>query len=77
MKRKIKFVSIIISYISFAMIVIFSFNAVIPEPELQVLKTEMPLIKKIENNFNDNENSVYQILKEDIKDEPLLDKLNE
>ena len=64
MRRKIKFISIILSYLTFIIIVVFSFNAVIPEPDLQVIKAEIPFIEKIENNFTNNENSVYQTRKE-------------
>lgn len=49
--------------------VVFSFNAVIPEPDLKVIKAEVPFIEKIENNFTNNENSVYQILKEKKDDD--------
>lgn len=71
MRRKIKFISIILSYLTFIIIVVFSFNAVIPEPDLQVIKAEIPFIEKIENNFTNNENSVYQILKEKKIDDDL------
>ena len=49
--------------------VVFSFNAVIPEPDLKVIKAEVPFIEKIENNFTNNENSVYEILKEKKNDD--------
>lgn len=74
MRRKIKLISIVLSYLTFIFIVIFSFNAVIPEPDLKVIKAEVPFIEKIENNFTNNENSVYQILKEKKIDDDLNTK---
>ena len=71
MRRKIKLISIILSYLIFIFIIIFSFNAVIPEPDLKVIEAEIPFIEKIENNFTNNESSVYQILKEKKIDDDL------
>ena len=42
-----------------------SFNAVVPEKDLQVLEPKEILIKKIDNNFSRDKNSVYEILEKD------------
>ena len=64
-KSRFKIFSIILSYIFFIFVIIISFNTVVPEKDLRVLEPKEILIKKIDNNFSRNKNSVYEILEKD------------
>ena len=64
-KSRFKIFSIILSYVFFIFVIIISFNAVVPEEDLRVLEPKEILIKKIDNNFSRNKNSVYEILEKD------------
>ena len=66
MNRNIfKIFSIILSYVFFISVIIISINAVVPEKDLTVLKPKEILVKKIDNNFLRDKNSVYEILEKD------------
>ena len=64
-KNKFKLLSIILSYVFFIFVIIISINSVVPEKELQVLEPKEILVKKVENNFLRDKNSVYEILEKD------------
>ena len=64
-KNRFKFLSIILSYVVFVFVIIVSINAVVPEKELQVLEPNEILVKKVDNNFLRDKNSVYEILEKD------------
>ena len=64
-KSTFKTLSIILSYGFFIFVIIISFNAVVPEKDLQVLESNEILVKKIDNNFSRDKNSVYEILEKD------------
>ena len=62
---RLKILSIILSYVFFIFVIMISFNAVVPEKDLRVLEPKEILIKKIDNNFSRDKNSVYEILEKD------------
>ena len=64
-KSRFKFLSVILTYVFFIFVIIISINAVVPEKDLQVLKPEQIYVKKIDNYFSRDENSVYEILEKD------------
>ena len=64
-KNRFKLLSIILSYVFFVFVIIISINTVVPEKDLQVLEPKEILIKKVDNNFLRNKNSVYEILEKD------------
>ena len=64
-KNRFKLLSIILSYLFFIFVIIISINAVVPEKDLQVLEPKEILIKKVDNNFSRDKNSVYEILEKD------------
>ena len=64
-KNRFKFLSIVLSYVVFVFVIIVSINAVVPEKELQVLEPNEILVKKVDNNFLRDKNSVYEILEKD------------
>ncbi len=64
MNKKFKIFLLISSYSFFLFILIIAFNAVIPENNLVVIEANKPLIKKIENKFENDKDSIYEILKE-------------
>ena len=64
-KSRFKTLSIILSYVFFIFVIIISFNAVVPEKDLRVLEPKEILVKKIDNNFSRDKNSVYEILEKD------------
>ena len=64
-KSRFKIFSIILSYVFFIFVVIVSFNAVVPEKDLRVLEPKKTLVKKIDNNYSRDKNSVYEILEKD------------
>ena len=67
-KDRFKIFSIILSYIFFIFIIIISINAVVPEKDLQVLEPNEILVKKVDNNFSRDKNSVYEILEKDNRE---------
>ena len=64
-KSRFKIFSIILSYVLFISVIIISINAVVPEKDLRVLEPKDILVKKIDNNFSRDKNSVYEILEKD------------
>ncbi len=64
-KNTLKFLSLILTYVFFILIIVISINSVVPEKDLQVLKPEQNYVKKIDNYFARDENSVYEILEKD------------
>ena len=64
-KSRFKILSIILSYVFFISVIIISFNAVVPEKDLRILEPKEILVKKIDNNFSRDKNSVYEILEKD------------
>ena len=64
-KNRFKLFSIIASYFFFIFVIIISINAVVPEKDLQVLEPKEILVKKVDNNFSRDKNSVYEILEKD------------
>tara|TARA_B100001248_G_scaffold257585_1_gene240385 strand:+ start:239 stop:760 length:522 start_codon:yes stop_codon:yes gene_type:complete len=67
-KKRFKILSIILSYILFISVIIISINAVVPDKNLQVLEPKEILVKKVDNNFSRDKNSVYEILEKDNHD---------
>ena len=65
MNKKVKIFIISFSYLFFTLILFISFNAVIPDQDIPVIQTQKPMIIKIENEFIDDKDSIYEILKED------------
>ena len=64
-KSRFKTLSITLSYVFFIFVIIISFNAVVPEKDLRVLEPKEILVKRIDNNFSRDKNSVYEILEKD------------
>ena len=64
-KNRFKLLSIMLSYVFFIFVIIISINAVVPEKDLQVLEPKEILVKKVDNNFSRDKNSVYEILEQD------------
>ena len=64
-KNKFKLLSIILSYVFFIFVIIISINTVVPEKNLEVLEPKEILVKKVDNNFLRDKNSVYEILEKD------------
>ena len=57
MNKKFKIFLLISSYSFFLFILIIAFNAVIPENNLVVIDANKPIIKKIENKFENDKDS--------------------
>ena len=64
-KIRFKLLSIILSYVFFIFVIIISINAIVPEKDLQVLEPKEILVKKVDNDFLRDKNSVYEILEKD------------
>ena len=64
-KIRFKLLSILLSYVFFIFVIIISINAVVPEKDLRVLEPKEILVKKVDNNFLRDKNSVYEILEKD------------
>ena len=69
MHFKLKFIALLFSYSFFVVVIIISANAVIPEEELPVLKQEDEIVRKVDNDFLRNKNSVYDILENNFSDQ--------
>ena len=67
MNKKIKILVLSLSYLFFIFVLFISFNAVIPDKNLPVIETKKPMIKKIENEFINDKDSIYEILRDDSK----------
>ena len=64
-KNRFKILSVTLSYIFFISVIIISINAVVPEKNLKLLEPKEVLVKKVDNNFSRDKNSVYEILEKD------------
>ena len=64
-KNRFKLLSIMLSYVFFIFVIIISINTVVPEKNLEVLEPKEILVKKVDNNFLRDKNSVYEILEKD------------
>ena len=64
-KSRFKIFSIILSYVFVISVIIISINAGVPEKDLRLLEPKDIWVKKIDNNFSRNNNSVYEILEKD------------
>ena len=67
MSKKIKILVLSFSYLFFIFVLFISFNAVIPVKNLPIIETKKPMIKKIENEFINDKDSIYEILRDDSK----------
>ena len=67
MSKKIKILVLSFSYLFFIFVLFISFNAVIPVKNLPIIETKKPMIKKIENEFINDKDSIYEILRYDSK----------
>ena len=66
----LKFSLIIFSYIILIVLIVLSYISIVPEENLIVLENKSPLVKKIENKFGAEKDTVYKILEKpkDIED---------
>ena len=66
----LKFSLIIFSYIILIVLIVLSYISIVPEENLTVLENKSPLVKKIENKFGAEKDTVYKILEKpkDIED---------
>lgn len=72
---KLKVSIIFFSYFILITLIILSYISIVPNEELIILENQRSIIKKVENNFQYNEEGIYQILE---KDKPKnIDKLIE
>ena len=76
-KSRFKIFSIILSYVFFIFVIVISFNAVVPEKDLRVLEQQEILVKKIDNNFSRDKNSVYEILEKDNHESEKIEEYGE
>ena len=60
--NKFKYLILITSYSFFAFLIIVAINAVVPDQDTPIFEEKQMLIKKIDNNFQRDKNSVYEIL---------------
>ena len=67
-KNRFKLLSIMLSYVFFIFVIIISINTVVPEKDLKVLEPNEILVKKVDNNFLRDKNSVYEILEKENND---------
>ncbi len=67
-KKRFKLLSIILSYVFFIFVIIISINAVVQDKNLKVLEPKEILVKKVDNNFLRDKNSVYEILEKDNRE---------
>lgn len=74
-KNKLKIITFIISYGVLIFLIIVSVNAIVPEEKIPVLEQNEKLIKKVENKFSRNQNSVYEILEENKQSKSIKLKL--
>ncbi|MAZ07500.1 MAG: hypothetical protein CMM99_03420 [Rickettsiales bacterium] len=62
MSKKIKFLIITSVYSLFIYLVFLSYNAIVPDENIPILTNNKQLIKKVENEFKPNTDSVYEII---------------
>ena len=64
---------IIFSYVLLIILIILSYVSIVPEDSLVILENKSPLVKKIENNFGEKNDTVYKILEKPKKIEDLIE----
>ena len=77
---KLKIGIISSSYIILIALIILSYISIVPNESLLILENQQPIIKKVENNFQKNNEEIYQILEKDKPkniDELIKEKLEE
>ena len=77
---KLKVSIIFFSYLILIALIILSYKSIVPNEELIILENQRSIIKKVENNFQNNEEGIYQILEKDKPrniDELIEEKLEE
>ena len=77
---KLKVSIIFFSYFILIALIILSYISIVPNEELIILENQRSIIKKVENNFQNNEEGIYQILEKDKPkniDELIEEKLEE
>ena len=77
---KLKVSIIFFSYLILVALIILSYISIVPNEELIILENQGSIIKKVENNFQNNEEGIYQILEKDKPkkiDELIEEKLEE
>ena len=77
---KLKVSIIFFSYLVLIALIILSYISIGPNEELIILENQRSIIKKVENNFQNNEEGIYQILEKDKPkniDELIEEKLKE
>lgn len=77
---KLKVSIIFFSYLILIALIILSYISIVPNEELIILENQRSIIKKVENNFQYNEEGIYQILEKDKPkniDELIEEKLEE
>tara|TARA_B100001057_G_scaffold477399_1_gene546539 strand:- start:862 stop:1389 length:528 start_codon:yes stop_codon:yes gene_type:complete len=77
---KLKITIISFSYLILIALIILSYISIVPNKSLIILENQKPIIKKVENNFQKNNEGIYQILeKEKPKniDELIAEKIEE
>ena len=77
---KLKVSIIFFSYLILIALIILSYISIVPNEELIILENQRSIIKKVENNFQNNEEGIYEILEKDKPkniDELIEEKLEE
>ena len=77
---KLKVSITLFSYLILIALIILSYISIVPNEELIILENQRSIIKKVENNFQNNEEGIYQILEKDKPkniDELIEEKLEE
>jgi hypothetical protein len=77
---KLKISIIFFSYLILIVLIILSYISIVPNEKLIILENQKSIIKKVENNFQNNEEGIYQILEKDKPkniDELIEEKLEE
>ena len=67
--KKIKILSLFVSYIFFFALVILSYNAIVPEKDIPLIENSKEFVVSIDNKFEPNNESIYDIIerKDEIK----------
>ena len=62
---KLKILIISFSYLTLIGLIVLSYISIVPNESLIILENKKPIIKKVENNFQKNNEGIYQILEKD------------
>ena len=67
--KKIKIFSLFFSYIFFFVLVILSYNAIVPEKNIPLIENSKDVVVAIDNKFEPNNESIYDIIerKDEVK----------